>query len=268
MQTLSLSLKAKQREGAPLPPVFPQLEAIGAKIRQGQVTLVAGPPGAGKTALMSHWAVNVDYTGAGDYVPGMYFSMDSDRGTVGTRVVSNITGLQISDAERALQTSEDLALWEKLQQRTAHIHWVWDASPSGQDILDEVECYGYVHGSYPDWIIFDNLMDMAGEDAVALNSAMDFGKVLAREKGPAVIFLHHVTGEYEDGLKPIPLSGLRYKLGKIPRLVLTLHRPDPLLIGVSVVKNSNGRMDPSGNYGTQIPVIMERMWFGGTNSED
>lgn len=226
------------------------------------MTLVAGSPGAGKTALLSHWAVNLDYTGQKDYVPGMYFSMDSDRGTVGTRVASNVTGMHLTDAERAIK-SGDAEVWARVEDATQHIHWCWDASPSGQDILDEIECYGYVHGEYPAWIIFDNLMDMAGEDAVALNSAMDFGKVLAREKGAAVIFLHHVVGEYEDGTKPIPLSGLRYKLGKIPRLVLTLHRPDPLTIGVSIVKNSNGRMDASGGYGTMIPVLLEKMQFGG-----
>lgn len=48
LQTIGLTLRAKGKEGESLPAVFHQLERIGAKIRRGQVTLVAGAAGAGK----------------------------------------------------------------------------------------------------------------------------------------------------------------------------------------------------------------------------
>lgn len=260
MINLSLALRSRGQTGDPLPPVFPQLEALGAKIRRGQVTLVAGAPGGGKTALMSHWAVSLDHTGQGDKSPGIYFSMDTDVGTVGVRTGANVTGMHVSESEKKIK-AKDLELLLKISEETEHIHWCFNASPNGKDIEDEIECYGYVHGRWPEWIIFDNLMDLAGEDAVALNSAVDFGKQIAREKSCAVIFLHHTVGEYENGDQPIPLSGLRYKVGKIPRLILTLYRADPNLLGVAIVKNSSGRADPSGNYQAHIPMMLERMWF-------
>ena len=62
--------------------------------------------------------------------------------------------------------------------------------------------------------------------------------------------LHHVTGPYNDADKPIPLSGVKGQIARVPELVLTLHRvsegfgPDSL--NVSTVKNRGGKSDASG----------------------
>lgn len=64
--------------------------------------------------------------------------------------------------------------------------------------------------------------------------------------------LHHVTGEWSDGLKPIPLSGVKGKIGRVPSLILTMHRePDEQgmnrVLNLSPVKNREGFADASGN---------------------
>lgn len=264
MQTLSLSLSARGSEGEALPPVLHQLETLGARFRRGQVSLVAGAPGGGKSAIATHVAVNLDYTGQGDMVPGIYFSCDSDRMTLGTRVVAGVANIHLSAAESWIK-EDSQELREILADSTEHIWWCWNPAPTARDIVDEIECYAYILGDWPHWVIIDNLMNMAGgggDDGQALGAAIDAGHQISRETGAAVIFLHHVTGQYEDGDTPIPLSGLRFKVGKVPRLILTLHKPQDNILAVSVVKNSTGRAEANGSFMTMIPWIPEKSWFG------
>ena len=93
-----------------------------------------------------------------------------------------------------------------------------------------------------------------------LGEASFFLLNIARDTGAAVIALHHVGGEHEGGGAPIPLSGLRGKVSKLPALILTLHRADGMR--VSVVKNRSGKSDPSGNYGVSLRADLARMWIG------
>jgi hypothetical protein len=63
--------------------------------------------------------------------------------------------------------------------------------------------------------------------------------------------LHHVTGGYNDADRPIPLSGVKGQIARVPEMVLTLHKQTdvcgPDLLCVSTVKNRGGKADPSGS---------------------
>lgn len=250
MSNLTLAMRARGSEGLPLPPVFKQLEVLGAKIRRGQVTLVAAAPGGGKSAIATHIAVNADYTGYGDGVPTLYFSADTDRMTLGTRVAAGVLQKSLDDTE-ALITSNDEDTWAALAQATDHITWNFDPAPSLNDIDAEVELYSVVHGEYPHLIVIDNLQNVTGADGegaqqhIVQDRVIEWMCQIARQTGAAVIILHHVKGMYEDGITPIPFSGLLNNPGKRPRLVLTLYRQDENILGICVVKNTSGRADPS-----------------------
>jgi hypothetical protein len=73
---------------------------------------------------------------------------------------------------------------------------------------------------------------------------------MARVTGAHVLSLHHVTGEYSDGLQPIPLSGVKGKIGRVPNVILTIHKEidgmDGRILHVSPVKNREGFEDSSG----------------------
>lgn len=268
MQTLALSLKNRGKEGDPLPAVFPKLEAMGAKIRRGQVTMVAGAPGGGKSALTSFWALHLDYTGFGDRVPGMYFSADCDKMTFGKGAVASVLGIHSNEAEKLL-TSGDEKAWAALEELTDHLWVSFQEGPNCGDIRDEVDAFAYAHGDWPAFIVVDNLMDIdaqgVGEDERrGQDAVIDFLKRLARETGSAIIILLHVTGEYESGDTAIPLKGLMNKVGKRARLVLTLFRDfaNPNLLNVCIVKNTDGPAAADASYYTQIPWIPEKHWFG------
>ncbi len=167
MQTLAISLQNRGREGEPLPPVFPQLERMGAKPRRGQVTMVAGAPGGGKSAFMSFYALHLDYTGYGDKVPGLYFSADSDMMTFGKAALASIMGIHVNKAE-ALLDANDPTAWAKLEDAASHLWVSFQAAPSPRDIREEVDAFAYAYGDYPAFIVVDNLMDVdasgGGED--------------------------------------------------------------------------------------------------------
>jgi KaiC/GvpD/RAD55 family RecA-like ATPase len=264
--TLALAMKASGEEGQPLPVVFPQLEEIGAKPRRGSITLVCAAPGGGKSAWMSEYAINLAL--GETKLRGMYFSADTDRMTLGKRAAAGILQCTTDEAEEWLK-DRDHEIWDKMDQATNHIWTCFDAGLTLTDIEQEIQAYAYVNGEYPEFIVVDVLMNVQGTatsgDHVAFAETMEWLHMLARETGSAVFVLHHVTGMYEDGDTPIPLTGVLGKVTKFARLVLTLWRPDANTLGFVVAKNTSGFMDPKAqNYQMmpKVPWYPERSWFG------
>lgn len=193
-------------------------------------------------------------------------SADCDRMTFGKGAVASVMNIHSNKAEQLL-TSGDAEAWEKLEELTDHLWISFQEGPSPRDIREEVDAYAYTNGEWPTYLVVDNLMDVdasgGGEDERRSQDAViDFLKRLARETGMAVVVLLHVVGQYEDGTEPIPLSGLMNKVGKRARLVLTLYREDDNLLGVCVVKNTDGPARADASYKTFIPWIPEMHFFG------
>lgn len=271
MLTLALAMRASEGEGEPLPGVFPQLEALGAKPRRGQVTLVAAGPGAGKSALVSEWIINLFDSTRGEKLVGMYFSADTDRMTLGKRAAAGIIKCTLDEAEQWLKDDTG-GIWEALEHATDHVWACFDPQLTLDDIDEEIKTFATVTGEWPQFVVVDVLMNVHGDtsdgDHTAFAEAMKHFHTRSRETNSAFFVLHHVTGNYENSDEPIPLGGILGKVTKLARLVLTLHRTQDNMLGVSVVKNSSGKADTSGwGVKTQIPWIPERSWFGRTEED-
>lgn len=268
MQSLGLILRAKTKEGQPLPGVFKKLEALGAKIRRGQVTLIGAAPGGGKSAVATFLALMMRYSD-GQRVPSVYFSADSDRGTFGSRAMSSALKIHVREAEEKIAAQDEGTL-KRLDKLTNHIWIDFNPSPSTRDIDEEVQAFAHVYGDYPHLVVIDNLMDVnnGGDgDLFGHDAVLDFAKQLARRTGAAVVVLCHVTGIYTDGTIPIPRSGLMNKIDKRPRLILTLYQEDTNLLGICVVKNSNGVADSTAGERRPecvvlVPWVPEKGFFG------
>lgn len=271
MLTLALAMRASEGEGEPLPGVFPQLEALGAKPRRGQVTLVAAGPGAGKSALVSDWIINLIDGLKQEKLTGMYFSADTDRMTLGKRAAAGIIRCTLDEAEEWLKDNSG-GIWDALESETSHVWACFDPQLTMDDIDEEIKVFAYVTGAWPEFVVVDVLMNVHGDtsdgDHTAFAEAMKHFHTRSRETNSAFFVLHHVTGNYENSDEPIPLGGILGKVTKLARLVLTLHRTQDNMLGVSVVKNSSGKADTSGwGVRTQIPWLPERSWFG-KNQDD
>ena len=123
----------------------------------------------------------------------------------------------------------------------------------------DLEIYYEVFGCYPFLCAVDNITNVdtggAGDAesfTFGLEGMCEYLSDMARQTEAHVMALHHVTGEWSDGLKPIPLSGVKGKIGRVPSLILTIHREADeagmnRVLNVSPVKNREGFADASGH---------------------
>jgi DnaB-like helicase C terminal domain len=236
--------------------VFRSLTAAGVVFRRGQLVLVAAGPGTGKSAFTLTLALRA-------YVPALYFSADSDAFEQLVRSICILTGASVEDARRAVLSDDLTAVAPALTG--VPVRFNYDASPSLDTIESTVEAYEEVYGEYPHLIVLDNVTNIRtetseeGDPFAGLEGLMDYAHTMARETSACVIGLHHVTGPYNDADKPIPLSGVKGQITRVPEMVLTIHRPDEDTLGVSAVKNRGGKPDPSGRSFTDLRFDGSRM---------
>lgn len=246
MYTLNQSLFIKGAAGDPLPTVFSSLEERGTRFLRGQFCLICAAPGIGKSALVLTYALKAR-------VPTLYFSCDSDSFTQLSRAVSIMTGWPLEKSSQMVR-DEDLNGATPLLEGLP-VRFVYDASPDLDRIRLCMESYEEFMGDFPALVIVDNITNVRSggandEDPFAgLEVTMEFLHDMARKSGACVIGLHHVTGAYNNGDIPIPQGGVKQQLGRVPEMILTLHRVDlygKQQLRVSTVKNRGGPEDRSG----------------------
>ncbi len=257
MQSLKFLLRRRGEEGSALPPVLKTLDSAGVKFKRSQVSMVAAAPGVGKSAFALNYAIKAK-------LKTLYISPDSDMMMLTQRILAQGWNIDTQVAEELIEAEEPDAM--DYIAETAKLIWFdFQAGPRLQDIRDNIEAYATVWGEYPELIIIDNLKDIQndGSEYERFNESIDFLHQSARATSAHIMVLHHVVGHYEDGLTPVPLTGLVQKPGKSVRLVLTLHKVQPGIMGVRVVKSNNSRSSGDASYGVDIGFLPERMWFSG-----
>lgn len=257
MYTPLQSLHIRGSAGDPIPAVFTALEEKGTRFHRGQLALVAAPAGCGKSAFVLTLALRSG-------LPALYFSADSDAFTQLTRTASIMTGWTLERSARLVR-ADDLAEAEGALAALP-IRFNYSASPTLDQIESSMSAYRQLYGDYPELVVIDNITNvLTGEDDPfsGLEALLDYLHTLARNTGACVIGLHHVIGEYNDGDKPIPVSGVKGQISRVPELILTMHRKrsefGPDLLMVSTVKNRGGRADPSGQDAATLEFIGDSM---------
>ena len=138
----------------PLPQVWTDLDTKQIKFRRGQVCMVAAAPNAGKSMFALVYALRAK-------VPTLFFSADTDTATVMIRVAAALAGHNQQTVERNLDTNAKY--YDKYLDGMSHIQWVFDSSPSLDDIELEVKAYVELYGIAPELIVVDNLMNVVAE---------------------------------------------------------------------------------------------------------
>jgi RecA-family ATPase len=267
MLRLSQARRKDSNAGEPIQNPFGIIHSTGSHIRRGQLALVAGGPGTGKTAVL-HNIIQRGNGAEGDdrkVNSCLYFSADSDPNTIFKRCVSIETGWEQDEVERLLNEGRQDELDAIVDHAASHFEWSFKGSPDDEEVLTQVQGFITKYGAAPEVIVIDNVKNLfvgGGGEFEALEGACEFLHELARDTGAAVIGLHHVTGENEDGTKPIPMSGLRGKISKTPSVIWTLHRSETHL-KISPVKNRNGKAQASGAWTLPILADLGRMQYAG-----
>jgi len=260
MYTALQSLYVRGHAGDPLPKVWDSLDQRGTKFLRGQLCLVCAGPGTGKSAFVLTYALRAS-------VPTLYVSADSDSFTQISRSLSILTGDPLSKTANAVRSGRLSPEYEQVLE-SLPIRFRYDASPSIKQIEDWMAAYDEVYGDFPALVVTDNITNIrAGGDNdddpfSGLEALMEYLHDMARGSGACVVGLHHVTGGYNDADRPIPLSGVKGQISRVPEMILTMHRIQETFgsdtLRVSTVKNRGGKADPSGlDY-------VELNWVGDT----
>ncbi|MFD5308290.1 AAA family ATPase [Streptomyces ardesiacus] len=245
------SARLRGSAGEPIPNLSEALRKKEVEFQRGVLSLVVAGPGTGK----SLFAVNLALAGS---LPVMYWSADSNAATQISRATAMLTGDNVKDVKKALQ-ADKFGEYERVLGDKWWIRFNYDAMPTPEDMEADLAVYYEVFGCYPHLCVVDNITNVdtggAGDAesfTFGLEGMCEYLNDMARQTEAHVMALHHVTGEHSDGLKPIPLSGVKGKIHRVPALILTIHRePDDLgvtnTLNISPVKNREGFNDPSGN---------------------
>lgn len=225
--------------------------------------MISAAPGTGKSAIVQALLQRGNDAGRTNRV--LYHSADTDEATMWVRAAAIATGFETSDIERDVRNGTFSGYEAEVRASAGHMEFVYDTSPSGEDILMEFEAYAVKYGSYPEVFVMDNLANLyagEGEEFQALQGNCDFLHDLARDTKAAVITLHHTTGEYTNGDRAIPRSGIRGKIDKSPEVILTLHRRLDQTF-VCPIKNRTGKADPRAEWQLPLYTDLARMHFQG-----
>lgn len=239
-------------QAASLPNNYLSFQQRGISFRMGEVSMVAGPPGSGKSSLALAIAVRAG-------VPTLYLSADTTRETVEIRLVSMLTGLDQNEAEAAMNADREWA--SQVLEQVRHISFDDHSSPTLQRIELLIDAHRELHGCDPQLIIIDNAGDVVtdGMDEFgALRALMRDIRHYARNTGAATIVLHHTR----EGLgNPCPpQDAIHGRIAQVPALILTLNSAsNPGFIGVAPVKNRHASPCPYGDNPVWLSYDASRM---------
>lgn len=221
----------------PLPDVWKSLATEQIKFRRGQVCMVAAAPNAGKSMFALIYAIKAN-------VPTLFFSADTDTTTVMMRAAAHASGHTQQTVENNL--SQNPKHYDKYFARFNHIKWVFDSSPSIDDLEMEIKAYVELYGIAPELIVIDNLMNVVAEtdnEWAGLRAIMVELHDMARKTESCVLVLHHVSEQSEYGSPTAPPArrAIHGKVSQLPALICTLgYDPTSATLKIAPVKNRFG----------------------------
>jgi replicative DNA helicase len=234
---LNRAWRGSNTNATPLPDVWKDLASKQIKFRRGQVCMVAAAPNAGKSMFALIYAVKAK-------VPTLFFSADTDIATVMMRAASHLSGHSQLLVEGNLTSNRHY--YDRHLENMSNIQFVFDSSPSLDDIELEIKAYVELYGVPPELIVVDNLMNVVAEsdnEWAGLRAIMVDFHDMARKTEACVMVLHHVSEQTEYGKTNFPphRRAIHGKVSQLPALILTLGF-DPLdgTLKVAPVKNRFG----------------------------
>jgi len=247
--SLAQSVGIRGAAGEPIPHPFKSLSKLEVDFRRSEFSLVAAGPGTGKSLFAAMLATSSN-------APAYYFSADSSAATQTARATAMITGDDAKVVKNAL-LGDKFEEYAKVLGARWWVRYNYDARPKPGDIERDLLCYYEVYGISPHLIIVDNITNVdtgtAGDAesyTFGLEGLCEYLSEMAKVTNAHVLALHHVKGEYADGLNPIPLSGVKGQISRVPSLILTIHKEidgmNSRVLHVSPVKNREGFEDSSG----------------------
>lgn len=254
MLTAERSLRLNLRSAPELPhiPELGDLYAFPSRPRHGELIMIAGRPGTGKSTFGMWFAHRLG-------IPVLYFSADM------TPYEASIRLACMELKKNAEQIGEDLkedeeAVYSRL--RDSRITFSF-GEITWKKIEREIEAYVELWNAYPQLIVIDNLMDIEGcdSDYSEQKRAMQFLTNINREIASTMIVLHHCSDKTEsakDPSQPPARRDIMNGLGEKPQRTWTVAiNPHSDEFRIAQVKARMEHCDPSGNQYVTLRAIPE-----------
>lgn len=231
--------------GEPLPDVFRSLKERGIRFYRGGTVLIGGVPGSMKTMFIGELVDSMK-------VPTLYVSNDTNELDIVSRYLARRTK-QDSRLMRERALKDPLWASRKLSDMD-WVRWNFSASPSLEDIEEEMLAFEELWGDHPHLVVVDILkkVDYYEDGGGSLDSIVKYLDKLARDTGACIVILHH-TSENEDGHPCQPMKSFLYKVTQYSTLCLTTAHVDGIF-HLAPVKNRNGFADATGYSTIQFLV--------------
>ncbi|ROR95534.1 AAA domain-containing protein [Salana multivorans] len=261
MFTASRALSRNISDGKELPrvPWLRDLYRYGCTPRHGQVVMVVGRSGSGKSALTMAWVQDMG-------LPTLYFSGDMSAFDASTRLASMVSGETVPMIEAAFDAGTQTEYVDALAE--SKVTFVFGAPITWQRVTDALEAYVELWDAYPEVLVIDNLMDLDGaeSDYSVQMEAMSIVTELARETGATVFILHHASDKTMDAKNapydPPNRADVKGGLSEKPEISLSIALdPRRGTANVAVIKNRNGRSDPTARHFIEIGTEPELSRF-------
>jgi hypothetical protein len=232
MMNLAQAAARRGAAGVPLPTVYQTLANAEVNICRGQLTLIVGPPSAGKSLL----GMNLLY-GMGQ--PALAFLLDVDQLSAAARFAAIMTGDEFSKAKAGIDNYR-----EQLAGKCGHIQTAFYGREL-EDVHLQMDAFSQRMGLPPEVMLVDNLGNMSsafdGEWAVLKAATLELDE-LARSEQTAVIATAHTTDL--DTCEPAQRTKILGKISQYARLILSVGYNDITHeFKIAVVKNSSGPSD-------------------------
>lgn len=254
----SKSLTHGKRAGAPMPRIDALSELQDGwfefQFRASELTMVAGQPGSQKSGFALWLCSQFN-------LPTLYFSADSSSFTASTRLAAAYTGDQIKAVAHAL-SGGGAGYYEDVLDESP-VRFCYDPNPTHDVIYAELNAWVEAWDSFPDVIVVDNLMDVAGggdSEFAAYKDVLMGLKKLARETEAMVLVLHHMSETGTDSSKPAPRKSVMGKANQTPENVLSIALAGNDFL-VSVVKHRSGPGDATAGRFVTLAAHPDRNQF-------
>ena len=265
MLSLDRAVSGAGEQARPLPTVFPSFAARKMHFLPGELAMLAGPPGSGKSSMAlwhaTRWVAH-------HALKGMYFSADSSALVQASRALAMVSeGLSTDEAERRIEERDDRAL-ETLHSKLDGLAWCFESNITYSLIEQEVLAFTEAWGELPRFVIIDNLFNVEADgdsEHTGLRKITENLLTMGRTLGTHVMALHHTSESHREDPCP-PREAVHGKVSQTPYLVVTVGQNDGHRQPFCPVKNRIAKpqmVDKTGREATYLRVNTDNFHFFG-----